>query len=349
MIVPVKNSGHVVPELVASLLAQDYRGAFEIILVGDPDDTSWDALHGEIDAGRIVAIAASIDCLGRDTNAKRQIGLQHARGDVFAFTDSDMVLPKDWLSRGVVRLSEGYQAVAGSMIAIDDGFWGNYVDGNPIGGKTPRMRENYLLTTENVASRKLPVTANFFCTRQVYEMVDGPDGSFVHTYDDYEWFSRMLRAGIPIYCDQDLPGHHHHRQGFRALIGEYRNSGWGCADFIVAHLPCPFARRRLKQLAAVTLAPLAVVALVVLVAAMSLSLTQALLIAVATGAAGVAALCLFSGLKAHRWQALGYPFVTFVLGMAFVWAAWGRFTYRGWALAPQPTIRSVSVLCQEGS
>ena len=130
-----------------------------------------------------------------------------------------------------------------------DSFWGRYTDSTWIGAKTPRIAESYTVTSTDFGARgrKPPILANVLFTRRLYDNCP-IDPFWSHgSYEDYEWFWRVAKAGYAIHVCQDLFGWHHHRRGMRALIKEYRRSSRGCAYFIRAHMDSPFAQRRLRQ------------------------------------------------------------------------------------------------------
>lgn len=322
VIVPVKNSQKCIGELVNSLLCQVYAGRIEVILVGDPGDPTWGPIREQIRTGQIIAIEAEITSPARDANAKRNIGLEAATGDILALTDSDMILPQDWVQLGVKSITSGHHAVAGSMIAANTSFWGDYVDQNPVGSKTPRMDRQYVLTSANYAraGNKPPVTANFFCTRKVYETVGGLDVNFTRSYEDYEWFRRMVDHGYDILCDNSLAGHHYHRSGFRALLREYLDAGWGCADYIVTFPRCHLSIKRLVQWKIVTIGTLVGLGLLawqpVLVLLLGLAMSLAM--------AGLVYL------KVRRIEAMLYPFVTLILSASFTHGITRRFLRQLW-------------------
>jgi glycosyltransferase involved in cell wall biosynthesis/putative flippase GtrA len=250
VIVPVKQSQKTIRKMVESLLRQDYAGWFEIILIGDFNDPTWEALEGYVNNPRIRLIEADIRTSGRDANSKRNLGIKNARGELIALTDSDMVLPTDWLSTGVALISDGYDCVAGSMKSMTSGFWGRYVDSNMLGSKTPRMVQGYVLTAENYGRKGLkpPITANVFLTRKLLDKVGPFDPDFVYTYEDYEFFRRVANAGFPMLCTDSLKAGHYHRQGFRSLVREYARAGMGTGDYIIKFPSCRFGRNRLIQL-----------------------------------------------------------------------------------------------------
>ncbi|WP_028061982.1 glycosyltransferase [Solirubrobacter soli] len=318
VVIPVKNSQRTIGRTVDSLLAQTYAGPIEVVLVGDVGDRSWDAVRAHIDEGRIRIIETQIETGGRDSNHKRNLGLDAATGDVLCLTDSDMVLPSDWVATGVELLGS-WPCVAGPMASVAEDFWGTYVDGNPFAPKTPRMADDYVANAATLGRKgcKPPITANVFFTREVFERVGGLDPEFVFSYEDYEWFQRIVDAGFEILCTQRLIADHYHRQGWRQLVREYNRSGRGCAQFVNKHKHAFFSRKRRRDLATVC----AVLVLgVALLASMAFAVPGATVLAaagIATGLAGFLALSGFSVLRAGRISAVMFPAVTLILGLSF--------------------------------
>lgn len=259
VIVPVKNSQATIRLLVDSLLAQDYRGTVQIVLAGDVHDATWTAVAEHIAAGQVIAVEAAIHTTARESDAKRSIGLAHATGEILALTDSDMVLPVNWVSTGVELITEGHHAVAGSMIDIDSGFWRRHHDDAPpdTGGE---LHRSYLLTADTLGRRGLqpPRTANFFCDREVISAVGGPDENTTRTSPDDPWFQRMIRAGYPILWDDHLAGYHlhHTRTAFASFGLPHRHSG-SAAGNSLAELLRRSARRRFLHLGVTLLIGLA--------------------------------------------------------------------------------------------
>jgi glycosyltransferase involved in cell wall biosynthesis len=312
VIIPVKRSQATIRGTVESLLGQSYSGALEILLVGDRQDPTWTAVQDHIDRGAVRAIEVEVQTHGRDANAKRNIGLRQARGEVLALTDSDMVLPPRWIAVGVALLGEGWDCVTGPMASVDSGFWGTYADAVLLGAKTPRMDHDYLLTAATFGRRgnKPPITANALLTRATYEATGGLDASFCYSYEDYEWFWRMVAAGRTILCTPGLVAEHHHRQGWRSVVREYRRSGRGCADFLIKHPRAPFARRRLSHLVTVLAMPLVALGLALVAPIVAAALVM-------LGACGLATLAMVSARKVHSAAAMVFPLVTVALGLSF--------------------------------
>ncbi|HEV8065163.1 MAG TPA: glycosyltransferase, partial [Acidimicrobiales bacterium] len=313
VVVPCKASGATIRETVHSLLNQDYPGLTEVILVGDVNDSTWQALD-DIDDPRLKMLS-HVPSGGRDPNVKRDIGLRATESDYLALADSDIVMPKDWLSLGISLMEDsGAECVAGGMNRIRDDFWGRYVDGTRIGAKTPRLERSYVVNARNFGRRgtKPPVTANVIFTRRLYERCP-VDPRWMFGYEDYEWFWRVTRAGYEILFSPDLSGLHHHRRTFLALMTEYRRSSLGCAAFMRRHPDCPLAVKRKRQLFGLPIAGVTAVAASAVLA--FYGLVWLVLAAVALGAAGS---ILYEWKKSKSIECLAYPFVSIVLGVAFL-------------------------------
>lgn len=325
VVIPVKNSQRTIRPTVDALLAQDYPALAEVMVVGDVGDQTWQAL-ADITDPRLVIIEHEEIPGTREPSIKRDVGLRKARGQVLALVDSDIIMDPDWLSRSVdMLLEQGGGVVCGGMRGFERSFWSRFVDGNAVAAKTPRVRRSYLVTAANFGKRghKPPITANAVLDRTVYE--DCPiDEHWGFGYEDYEWFWRVASAGHRIWYAAGLTGSHHHRQSFRALAKEYRDSANGCADFIHTFPDSPLARKRRRQ---AVLLPLAAVAGGAVAATVLVSGLGMILLAVASALA--VGLVAREVIHAGRLEGVWYAAAGVALGALFVFTlswrlAWSR-------------------------
>jgi GT2 family glycosyltransferase len=316
VVVACKSSEATIASTVVSLLAQDYDGPLAIKLVGDRGDSTWSALGDFVGDSRLSIMELPAPVPGRDVNVKRNLGLGCAQSDILAVTDSDMVLPRDWVTQAVAILQSGTDCTAGGMASTHDDYWGMYVDRNVFGAKTPRVPSDYIVDRANFghARRKPPITANVFFTRRLWEEV-GPFDPGFQRYEDYEWFWRVVDAGYQIQFARHLAGGHQHRQGIKRLSRDYWYSGRGCAEFIRTHPDSPLAKRRLTQIGVLSLG-----ALLSLVASVIVSPLWVALAALGS----LVALGVTEAVMLRRLRALSFPFVTLVLGSSFYIGASNR-------------------------
>jgi putative flippase GtrA/GT2 family glycosyltransferase len=343
VVVPCRGNERTIRATVDSLLAQDYPALTEVILVGTAGDTTWRALR-DVSDPRLMILERE-ETPYRDSNAKRDLGLQRARGEILALADSDIVLRPDWLSRGLSLLAaSGADCVAGGMASIHDGFLGRFVDGTRMAAKTPRVPRTYVVTSENFGrhGRKPPVTANVIFTRELYRRCP-VDARWGFGYEDYEWFWRMAAAGYRILFSSELCGRHHHRRSLRLLCWEYRRSGEGCARFVRRHPGCPLARKRLRQ---AVLLPAAAVALAGVEAAAAA--VAGPLVPVLSAGLMAAAAAVWEFAHQRNPEAMLYPLLNGILGSVFLFSL-ARGLMAGVCRAtPGPGLRPVGAAAAQG-
>lgn len=106
----MKNRRDLLVAALHALEAQCYRD-FETIVVDDGStDGSGDLARSWTVAGRPVCVLQGD---GRGAVVARKMGIEHAAGEILAFTDSDCVPLPDWLRRGVEAIDEGADMVNG--------------------------------------------------------------------------------------------------------------------------------------------------------------------------------------------------------------------------------------------
>lgn len=344
VVIPCGYNEGTIGAAVRSLLDQDYPHLHEIILVGSPGDSTWKGLTNVVDP-RLVLREQETPPGIRDANFKRNVGIRMSTGELIALVDSDVVLPSYWMSRAVEALqTSGVSCVAGGMKSAHDSFWGRFTDTTLVGAKTPKILESYTVTSTNFGmhGRKPPIAANTLFTRELYERCP-IDSFWSHgSYEDYEWFWRIARAGYGIRVCRELFCWHHHRRGIRALVSEYRRSSRGCAYFIRAHLDSPLARRRLRQ--AVFL-PLAAAAAVAVIVAATNGYSPDLAALALTCAA---ALCGYQIARTRRLESAAYPALGLVLGVVFTMNLVTHLIRTGGSgLTPAPADSAVQALAEQ--
>ena len=314
VVIPCRGNESTIGAAVQSLLDQDYPHLREITLIGSPGDPTWSALAGVTDP-RVSIWEVETPPGMRDANFKRDAAVRMTSGEVIALVDSDIVLPRDWMGRAVAALGDdGASCVAGGMKSFHDSFWGRYTDSTWIGAKTPRIAQSYTVTSADFGAhgRKPPILANVLFTRKLYDHCP-IDPLWSHgSYEDYEWFWRVTRAGYRIRVCRDLFGWHHHRRGLRTLAKEYRRSSRGCAYFIRSHMDSPLAKRRLRQAIVLPLAAVAGAIGAVAAAVYGYGTAVAGLLL-----GGAAVLAVHQVVRSRSLESVVYPVAGLALGLVF--------------------------------
>lgn len=111
VIVPAYRAGATLERTVASLLAQEFSGTYEIVVSVSADDPA-DLPH--LPAHERLRVITNVP--RQRAAAARNQAVAQATGGLLAFTDADVVTPSDWLERLVAASDGGRQCVAGSVL-----------------------------------------------------------------------------------------------------------------------------------------------------------------------------------------------------------------------------------------
>jgi glycosyltransferase involved in cell wall biosynthesis len=188
VIVPVRNRADCLRDLLDALIVQSYPASRREVIVVDNDSRE--------DIESIVnAAAARSECNIRYLRkrndgpaASRNRGAVLARGELLAFTDSDCLPDRDWLSNGVGAFEDGIGVVCGSIEAVQimptDPFFVHQIHSV--------TREEGLYPTANVFYRRESFLklGGFNETTRTYPWGQPVGG------DDTEFAWRVKRAGF---------------------------------------------------------------------------------------------------------------------------------------------------------
>jgi glycosyltransferase involved in cell wall biosynthesis len=112
VIIPVYNDNSGLKKLLPTLMQQSYpQDKYEVIVV----DNGSNQDVGEVVKDFAVKLLAENDI--QSSYAARNRGIQHARGEVFAFIDSDCKAAADWLYEGIKKMHQaGSDLVGGNVV-----------------------------------------------------------------------------------------------------------------------------------------------------------------------------------------------------------------------------------------
>jgi glycosyltransferase involved in cell wall biosynthesis len=189
---------------VKSLLNQDYSEDRVTITVVDNNETP-----------RLAASAFGPRCSilhepGPGSYAARNRGIRESLGEIIAFTDSDCVPQRSWITAGVrsLQAATGPVIVGGSIV---------FEFGSPQ--NTCELLDSIIhhRQTEYVFSHRFAATANLFVTRELIA-VHGPFDARFLSGGDREFGQRLAAAGVGITLSQDAVVLHPARARFADLL-----------------------------------------------------------------------------------------------------------------------------------
>ncbi len=167
-------------------------GQFEIIVADNMSSMGEDAVRERI-AGRARLTIAAEPGAGPARNA----GVSVARGDIFAFTDSDCVPEPGWLQAGIDALTR-CDFAGGRMTVLEPSQ-------RPMTGAEAFETVFAFNNAAYIHVKSFTVTANLFCRRAVFDAV----GAFrTGVSEDMDWCHRARDVGYRIgYAEHAVVGH----------------------------------------------------------------------------------------------------------------------------------------------
>jgi len=190
VIIPLRNSEKTIGKTINSVLNQDYRN-FEIIIIDDcSSDRSLEMVKKISEKQRKIKIIRNKKNLG--PAASRNKGIKISKGKIIFFTDSDCLVPKNWIK----SLLKGYKSrdIAGV---------GGYLkpNSNNFIAKLEILQNRFLLKIsdkEIVGKAETPMgyTNNVSYRKSILEEVGGFDEKFpLPAGEDIDLKKRICERG----------------------------------------------------------------------------------------------------------------------------------------------------------
>ena len=224
VIVPVLNREKFIGKCIESLLELDYP-SYEIIVI---DNKSTDRTMEIISKYPIKVFENE----QRGSYVTRNKGVDNAKGDIIAFTDSDCVVDKNWLKNLVRNYTDDkIGGVCGEILSyppksiiekFSDIIGINRVD--LINQIVPK-RKVELKRDSNIFLSAVFVTANCSFRREVFFELEKFDTEYISGGDvGFGW--KVLKAGYKLIYDPEAVVWHKHRETTKALIKIFYKYGY---------------------------------------------------------------------------------------------------------------------------
>ncbi|MEY4949324.1 MAG: hypothetical protein RL698_1535 [Pseudomonadota bacterium] len=192
---------------------------YEVIVVNDGSTDRTLEIARRYEGGRI----RIIDQANMGLSAARNVGIEAARGDIVAYTDSDCVVDPDWLTYLSYKFRDGFKAVGGpNFPPPEDALVPSVVAVSP-GGPT------HVLLNDDVAEH-VP-GCNMAFEKSVLEEIGGFDVLYAAAGDDVDLCWRLQNAGYPIGFSPVAVVWHFRRNTVRAYLKQ--QMGYGKAEALL--------------------------------------------------------------------------------------------------------------------
>jgi len=220
VIVPVLNAELTIKNLLDSLVKVDYdKGKLEVILV---DGGSIDGTREIIGMYPVKLVLES----RRGLNVARNTGLRNSRGEIVLFTDSDCVVPEDWVRKMVSNFEDAKVGCAGGNVSrYEETFLSRYSDESVM----PVLRifkKREVLDNVGLPLR-YPAGCNMAFKRDAIDEVGGFDEDIQYGFDEDEFVERVCRVGYKMVLDPETTVRHQHRGAVTRLLRQTFNYGRG--------------------------------------------------------------------------------------------------------------------------
>ncbi len=213
VVIPAYNASRTIADAVAAVLAQDYAGKMDLVVVDD----------GSVDGtGDIVRSFPGV-CYVRQENAgpanARNRGAREAKGEFLFFTDADCRPERSWISKMMRGFNQDVAVVAGS-----------YGIANP-GSALARVIHEEIIFRHRVLMPEFPKafgSYNFAVKKHIFEQVGGFDSSYRRASgEDNDLSYKIIAGGGRILFLKDALVDHHHQESLpRYLKEQFYHGFW---------------------------------------------------------------------------------------------------------------------------
>ena len=210
IIVPVRNGEATISTLLKSLLKLNYpkeKLDFQVV-DGNSTDKTWEVVKQY----PVKLVTQS----GTGLNAARNTGIKNSKSEIVAFTDSDCVVPEDWV-RNIAKNFKDLRVgcVGGSIKGYNGDFLSDYAD-NSFMPVLRIFKKREVLDSVRLLQR-YPAGCNMAFRRKALEAAGDFDESIRHAFDEDELVERVCRAGYRMVLDPDCLVLHKHRSSVKEL------------------------------------------------------------------------------------------------------------------------------------
>jgi glycosyltransferase involved in cell wall biosynthesis len=213
VIIPSYNDLNSLKTCLGSLSAQKTQHSFEIIVVDSSDET------GHIPSEESFPSIKLITLKGRTyPGTARNIGLQHARGDLIAFVDSDCRVFPDWIEQIMSENDNNVEEIIGGAII-------NGTPRNLIGTADYLLGFSDFLPSQTCSYRKTLPTCNLSLWKKTLEKT----GSFKDLIkgSDTLFTFHALRKGVKLRFVPSIRVVHQNRIRLKKFLRNQRDLGYG--------------------------------------------------------------------------------------------------------------------------
>ncbi len=224
IVIPTLNTGETIEKCLASLKGNNSKYKYDIIVIdGSSHDETVEIAKKYTDKVLIE------DTYFRGIN--RNKGIRNSEGDIICFTDSDCVVPENWVDKlvdGLLRLNERDGKVVGvgggNIPLLEDSSLMELAISKVIRSPLVSFRARNVTTykDEREVPHNPPMNSAYF--KWALEEVGG-FGEESNIGEDVELDAKLIEKGYKLYYLPDVLVYHKHRSSFRKFIRQVYEFG----------------------------------------------------------------------------------------------------------------------------
>ncbi len=220
IVIPVYNRPQEMDELLASIVAQDFKGTLEVVVV---EDGSTESSEKVVQTYQESLTLHYFETKNTGAGTSRNFGMEQASADYFIILDSDVILPQEYLSKVDLALQQHYTDAFGGPDAAHPDF-------TPL-QKAINYSMTSFLTTGGIRGKKKgigkfqPRSFNFGVSRKAIEATQG--FSSLAIGEDIDLTFRLWKAGFETQLISEAWVYHKRRSTLRQFYQQTFAFGTG--------------------------------------------------------------------------------------------------------------------------
>lgn len=215
IIVPNYNGSCTLAACIQSLLSLDYPKEKLDIIIVDNDSTD-----SSIETIKTFPVKLLREKDRKGSYAARNLGVKEATGEIFAFTDADCVVDKQWLINALKYFAtEDVGGVAGKVLGTEPKtLVEEFVTQCKAFDQSSFFNHNYY---------PFAITANVLYKKDVFDKIGSFENNWISGGDvDFSWRMQIYGKMKLIYAD-DCIVYHHHRTSPKGLYSQSKRHTYG--------------------------------------------------------------------------------------------------------------------------
>jgi len=223
VIIPVYNRKKEIVPCLESVFRQNYENYEVIVVDGNSKDGTLEILQKMGGGHKNLYVLVENE---RGIGAARNTGERAAKGDIIMMTDSDCIVPADWIGKMVREILKGECAIQGFQYSLNKNTW----------SRISQRFINYLYTVIWMGSEYIDfVDTKNFAIKKCVLAETGFSGRKIVIGNDFELMIRLKQRGCKVKFSKDIRvGHIHADSLIKVFRKEFGYGFWAakiCAKY----------------------------------------------------------------------------------------------------------------------